>query len=129
MSVLNRYKELQMQLEAAKEKHEALNSDPEVQRLLEATSLFREAMSEYGLTSLQALVDLLEPGYAVVPGESLAGKPSATGKSRRKRPLMVYTNPHTGAVVEARSISNRTLREWREQWGDTEVLGWGVEKS
>jgi DNA-binding protein H-NS len=123
MSVLNKYKQLQEQLEQVKAAHDALEQDPQVQRMMEAGSFLRDLMSEYGLT-VQGIVDLLEPGHVVVPAGSVE---APARRARRQRPLKVYTNPHTGETVETRGGNHRTLREWRERWGDA-VADWAAEK-
>lgn len=123
MSKLSRFKQLQAQLEQAQAEHDALQQDPTIQRMQEAATFLRESMAEYEL-SLEDVVELLRPGHVIVK----AGSGAAAAKpARRQRTLMVYTNPHSGEVVETRGGNNKTLRQWRERWGDA-VSGWGVAK-
>ena len=45
-------------------------------------------------------------------------------KSRAKRPLKTYTNPHTGEQVKTKGGNQKTLIAWREQYGAEAVHSW-----
>ena len=48
-------------------------------------------------------------------------------KPRKRRPIKVYKNPHTGVTEESRGGNNKTLKEWKDQHGAKVVEGWVVE--
>lgn len=58
-----------------------------------------------------------------VDRESLESK-EKNGKSRKKRKLKVYTNPHTGDVIETRGGNHAVIKEWKAEYGADEVESW-----
>ncbi len=50
--------------------------------------------------------------------------PQGRTTARKQRPLKVYKNPHTGEVVKCRGSNNKTVRQWKEEYGEAEVSNW-----
>lgn len=46
------------------------------------------------------------------------------GRTKKQRPLKVYKNPHTGEVVKCRGANHKTIRQWKEEYGEEEVGKW-----
>jgi DNA-binding protein H-NS len=47
-------------------------------------------------------------------------------KAGKSQPLKRYTNPHTGDVVEARSLRKPKLQAWKKEHGEATVKSWAV---
>lgn len=47
-------------------------------------------------------------------------------KAGKSQPLKRYTNPHTGDVVDARSLRKPELQAWKEQYDEDTVKSWAV---
>jgi hypothetical protein len=67
--------------------------------------------------------DVLQILSVIDPSLSISAQPGIA-QTRTKRPIKVYTNPHTNEVVETRGGNHKTLNEWRKQWGKNEVQSW-----
>lgn len=113
-TVLARYKRVQMQIEQKEAEVKALEQSEQVQRILEFEALVKEIMAEYEV-EIDQLVDLLCPGATI----TTVVKP----KTKVRRSLKVYTNPHSGEVAKTRGRS-KVVSRWKERYGDEEVERW-----
>lgn len=50
--------------------------------------------------------------------------PAITAPARAKRPMKIFTNPHSGEVVRTRGANHRVLNQWRAKYGQDAVDTW-----
>ena len=99
-----------------------MENDKELKRELEFKEKLRDLMNEYDKSAKQ----MLEVLKAIDPSIQNRVESGSTSGSdgRKKRPLKTYRNPHTGEVVQTRGGNQKTLNEWRKQYGRDEVARW-----
>tara|TARA_B100000678_G_C18213376_1_gene504331 strand:- start:449 stop:805 length:357 start_codon:yes stop_codon:yes gene_type:complete len=117
MSTLGKYLEMERQLEELKQKMQRLEANPEMKREKEFLDRLNELLGEYGKTKGEA-VQLLSP-------QPVDSEKTTT---RRKRKLKIYQNPHTNEVVETRGGNHKTLKSWKNEYGQEEVESWVIEE-
>lgn len=78
------------------------------------------------LSELEALMEKHGKTGAEVAALVSPAPETEQPKQRRRRTLKRYTNPHTGEHVETRGGNNKKVREWKDQYGDEEVVSWAV---
>lgn len=83
---------------------------------------FKQDISDVLRKHDKTFTDLLEMFGKDVPSSSPR---TSTRKPRRSQPLKRYTNPHTGDVVEAKSLRKPELQAWKKEYGEEEVKSWG----
>ncbi|WP_304526814.1 histone-like nucleoid-structuring protein, MvaT/MvaU family [Halomonas sp. I5-271120] len=111
---INREKEMK-KLEAELER---MRQDPKLQAAQSFQKDVQELMEMHEISPDEA-VKLIKPELA----ETQAEKPKSEGRNKRR--LKVFTNPHTGERVETRGGNNKQLKEWKAQYGEETVNGWG----
>lgn len=116
MSMLAEYREIERQLQELRQRHESLQNSEELKRDLQFADELSTLVKEYGKTTAQ-VVQIIAP-------ELLADKPSAP--ARRQRATKVYTNPHTGQVIETKGGNHKGLRAWKDEHGADVVESWAV---
>lgn len=112
------YERLEQEKKKIEAKLEHLKKDEEFQQDMEFKQQIEEALKTYGKTR-QDLLKLFGPSTKE------PSKGAARQKGSQKQPLKRYTHPDTRKVVEARSLRNATLQEWKKEYGEETVKGWG----
>jgi hypothetical protein len=96
------------------EELDKLRNDDRLQKELEFSEKLEALLVEHNKTSKEVIM-LLDPSYGSSP---------AAATTKRKRALRIYTNPNTGEKVETYGGNNKTIRAWKEQYGEDKVKGW-----
>ena len=113
----------------ASKRHELRSLEEEIGRLQARAETLRQSrglqteiefeekllalLKEYG-KDLSGVVALLDP-------KSIT---TNSGRGRAKRVERVYLNPHTGERVATKGGNNKTLRTWKDKWGEDTVMSW-----
>jgi hypothetical protein len=118
MSLINELRTAEAAYEAAQARLTALRENPQLKTIQEFETALRALLGKYSM-SLKDVNHLLDPAYK-------EPKTKAPGKAGKSRSTRLYTNPHTGEVVDYYGGVNKILEEWREKWGVEEVKKWGV---
>ncbi|MFK8397759.1 histone-like nucleoid-structuring protein, MvaT/MvaU family [Pseudomonas sp. BGr12] len=96
---------------------ESLKNDAGLKKEIQFESDLKALLSEYG-KSVRDVVAILDP-------ESTRGvRVSAVQGSKRPRAVKVYTNPHTGEVVETKGGNHKVLKAWKSEHGAATVESW-----
>ncbi|MGP8289240.1 histone-like nucleoid-structuring protein, MvaT/MvaU family [Vreelandella zhanjiangensis] len=125
-SVLSDYIKKEQMLKQLQEELNALGSSSELKKELEFKEKLQELMTEHGKLA-RDVCEMLDPLYRSTSGKSAKATSSTDG--RKKRPLKVYKNPHTGQVVETRGGNHKVIQNWKAKFGNEEVVGWIVEET
>ncbi|AZE50357.1 transcriptional regulator MvaT, P16 subunit, putative [Pseudomonas chlororaphis] len=118
MSRLAEYRKLEQQLAAQLAELESMKSDSGLKKEMEFESKLRALLGEYGY-SLKDVINLLDP-------QAVRRAPTSESKtvSRKPRQVKVYKNPYTGEVVETKGGNQRTLKQWKTEYGADIVESW-----
>ncbi|MBS9405714.1 DNA binding protein [Halomonas sp. TRM85114] len=116
-NLLADYAQNERMLKDLQQKLERMQNDPKLQAELEFKEKLEALMKEYDKSSRDVL-ELLNPDHQAKPVEQ-------TGQ-RRKRKLKIYENPNSGEVVETRGGNQKTLKQWKDEFGDETVESWLV---
>lgn len=114
MSKLVEFREIEQQLAELLRRQEALKDDDELKKDLQFADDLNALINEYGKTPAQVI--------SIVAPELAVKKPA--GKARRQRAIKVYVNPHNSERVETKGGNNKTLKEWKQQYGANVVESW-----
>ena len=117
MSRLAEFRQLEQKLAAQLAELEAMKGSSELQKEIEFETKLRELLAKYGY-SLKDVINLLDP-----QGGRRAPAAQQTG-TRKARQVKVYTNPHTGEVVETKGGNHKILKEWKSKHGAATVESW-----
>ncbi|MDI5922482.1 DNA binding protein [Halomonas sp. LR5S13] len=117
-SLLTAYAQHEQQKQQLEKQLEEMRADPRLQAEIEFKDKLEALMKDYEKSAADVIA-LLDPKPA-----SSSAAPS-TGV-RRKRKLKIYKNPNTGEVVETRGGNQKTLKAWKEEFGDETVESWLV---
>lgn len=122
MGKISTYYQKKEMAEKLQQELQEMENDKELKRELEFKEKLRGLMSEYDKSAKQ----MLEVLKAIDPSIQNRVESGSTSGSdgRKKRPLKTYRNPHTGEVVQTRGGNQKTLNEWRKQYGRDEVARW-----
>jgi cupin superfamily acireductone dioxygenase involved in methionine salvage len=112
MSKLAELRQLQQEMEALEARKKALAESKEVQNEMAFEAGLNELMEKYSYTKADVL-RILNPAAA----------PKSTTSTRKQRTAKVYLNPHTGEEVVTKGGNHKTLKAWKEQYGE-EVNTW-----
>lgn len=112
MSKLAEYRQIEHELESLKLRQQQLAESQEVQNEMAFEAGLKELMSQFGYTNGDVL-RILSP----------SGAQAASTGSRKPRATKVYLNPHTGEKVVTKGGNHKTLKAWKEQYGE-EVSTW-----
>lgn len=121
MSLLSEYMKKEQLLKQLSEELQQLEKDQRLTSELEFKEKLEGLMKEYD-KSPAAVIEMLDPQPA---SRSAAAAPASTG-GRRKRKLKIYKNPNTGEVVETRGGNQKTLKAWKDEYGNDTVESWLV---
>ncbi|OOE11737.1 transcriptional regulator [Stutzerimonas degradans] len=113
MSKIAEYKRLESQLAEQLAALDKLKADSQLKQEIEFENRLKALLKEYGF-SLQTVLDILDPQPAG----------AIQTRSRRARTVKVYTNPHTGVVVETKGGNHRVLNAWKGEYGAQTVNAW-----
>ena len=114
------YKKKQLMDQLAQEIQE-MEQNNDLKKEFEFKDNLSKLMDQYG-KSAKDVLDVLGNIDPSVRGKGDAS--SSGGETRRKRPLKVYKNPHTGEVVKTRGGNQKDLNAWRQQYGREAVDSW-----
>lgn len=120
MSLLSEYMQMEQQLKKLQENMEKLQNDKRLKAELEFKEKLEALMREFDKSAAD-VITLLDPK----PVAAAAPKSAAAG-GRRKRKLKIYKNPTTGEVVETRGGNQKTLKAWKDEFGNDTVESWLV---
>ncbi|ART64391.1 histone-like nucleoid-structuring protein, MvaT/MvaU family [Kushneria marisflavi] len=121
MSLLNEYMKKEQLLKQLRDELQQLEQDQRLKGELEFKEKLEQLMQAHDKTAAD-VIDLLAPDDV-----TSAPRPSSVesqGPGRRKRKLKVYRNPHTAEVVETRGGNQKTLKAWKEEYGNDTVEQW-----
>lgn len=122
MSRLNEFRAAEEELRRQLEALDNLKKDASLQKELEFEAALKALMSEYEINA-QQLIQILDPEYRSASKDSGSEK-----KTRKKRELRVYTNPHDGQTIETKGGNHKVLKEWKAKWGADEVESWKAQR-
>ncbi|MFC0267349.1 histone-like nucleoid-structuring protein, MvaT/MvaU family [Kushneria aurantia] len=122
MSLLNEYMKKEQLLKQLRDELQQLEQDQRLQGELEFKQKLENLMQEHNKSSAE-VISILDPG-AEQTGSRGGTSASAQSGGRRKRKLKIYRNPHNGEVVETRGGNQKTLKAWKEQYGNDTVEQW-----
>ncbi|MCH4563649.1 MULTISPECIES: histone-like nucleoid-structuring protein, MvaT/MvaU family [Halomonas] len=120
MSLLSEYMQMEQQLKQLQENMEKLQNDKRLKTELEFKEKLEALMREFDKSAAEVIA-LLDPKSTAAS----APKAVAAG-GRRKRKLKIYKNPNTGEVVETRGGNQKTLKAWKDEYGNDTVESWLV---
>lgn len=120
MSLLSQYVQKEQQLKQIQEELERLENDERLKAELAFKDKLEALMREFGKSAAD-VINLLDPQGSAKPAAK-----SPIGGGRRKRKLKIYKNPNTGEVVETRGGNQKTLKAWKDQYGQDTVESWLV---
>lgn len=119
MSKLQEYRSLEEQIRELTDKLDALSNDEKLQKEIEFEQKLRELMGQYG-KSLKDVIAIIDPD------NKLTSAPRAVRAAapKRARKVKQYKNPHTGELVETKGGNHKTLKAWKQQYGNDTVESW-----
>ena len=121
MSLLSEYMKKEQLLKQLSEELQQLEKDQRLTSELEVKEKLEALMKEYD-KSPAAVIEMLDP-----QPESRSKPATQTNTAgRRKRKLKIYKNPNTGEVVETRGGNQKTLKAWKDEYGNDTVESWLV---
>ncbi|RXE48112.1 MULTISPECIES: histone-like nucleoid-structuring protein, MvaT/MvaU family [Chromohalobacter] len=121
MSLLSEYMKKEQLLKQLSEELQQLEKDQRLTSELEFKEKLEALMKEYD-KSPAAVIEMLDP-----QPESRSKPATQTNNvGRRKRKLKIYKNPNTGEVVETRGGNQKTLKAWKDEYGNDTVESWLV---
>jgi hypothetical protein len=123
-SVLSDYIKKEQMLKQLQEELQALESNSELKKELEFKEKLQTLMTEHGKLA-RDVCEMLDPSYL---SSSVKATKTSSTDGRKKRPLKVFKNPHTGEVVETRGGNHNVIKEWKAKFGNEEVVSWIVEE-
>ena len=114
MNKLVKYNEVKSQVEQLSRRMQELENDESLKKLLRFSDELEQLMQSFEMSREDVM--------------KLWGKEESklknSDKRRGKRPLKVYTNPHTNEVVKTKGGNHKILNAWREQYSKEEVDSW-----
>lgn len=114
MDKLTQLKRKQAQLEKIQQEVESLSKSKDVQKEVAFARELERLLKKYGKT-----VDDITKSPAVKKKAA-----PAKARTRKRRKLKIYVNPHTGERVETRGGNQKTLKAWKAEYGNDEVESW-----
>lgn len=135
MSIFDEYIKYKKQIESLEKEMERLRNSPEVKEELERREDLAKRHEKH-LELIKLEVDRLtnNPEFQrqrrirAALRESEDSVASQPAKARKERRVMVYKNPHSGEVLKTKGANHKKLREWRDNYGASEVRGWRVDE-
>ncbi|KAF2407287.1 histone-like nucleoid-structuring protein, MvaT/MvaU family [Pseudomonas antarctica] len=118
MSRLAEFRAAEKALQEQLAQLESLKNDAGLKKEIEFEEKLQGLMKQYG-KGLRDIISILDPNPGKA-GATLAAAP----KQRRARVVKVYSNPHTGELIETKGGNHRGLKAWKEQYGAATVDSW-----
>lgn len=115
-AIITKYYSKLDELESLKAEIENLKSSEELKQELKFKAAIEKLMDDHSMDA-KSVLKVLE---GIDPNLHAKG---VTGP-RKARPMMKYTNPHTGEVVKTKGGNHKTLKEWKAEYGEQEVDSW-----
>ncbi|SDK73332.1 H-NS family protein MvaT [Franzmannia pantelleriensis] len=122
MSLLSAYMQKEQLLKQLTEELQNMESDQRLKAELEFKEKLEALMKEFDKSAAD-VIELLDPKPA---NKAAAKAPATSAGGRRKRKLKIYKNPNTGEVVETRGGNQKTLKAWKDEFGNDTVESWLV---
>ncbi len=122
MSLLNEYMKKEQLLKQLRDELQQLEQDQRLKGELEFKEKLDQLMQSHDKTAAD-VIDILDPND-VQSATRQSSSSDSQGAGRRKRKLKVYRNPHSGEVVETRGGNQKTLKAWKEEYGNDTVEQW-----
>ncbi len=119
MTSLAEYQKKTALLKQLQEEVERIETDPGFKSQIEFVQRIDALLEEYG-KDRNALAALLPPKASA----RLDNEDGRKGGNRKPSTLKVYKNPETGEVVKAKSLNQKTLRRWVDEYGKETVQEW-----
>lgn len=111
MSKLAQLHKKQTELEKLQAEVESLKKSKDVQKEMAFVEDLHKLLDKYGKK--------LEDVAALAPARA-----ASPARTRKRRKLKVYVNPHTGEKIETRGGNHRILKAWKAEYGADEVENW-----
>ncbi|GAB2798301.1 transcriptional regulator MvaT [Halomonas shantousis] len=121
MSLLSEYMKKEQLLKQLDEELKQLEQDQRLKSELDFKQKLESLMSEYGKNATD-VAEFLNVGSET---RATSAKAPSTG-GRRKRKLKIYKHPETGEVIETRGGNHKTLKAWKDEYGNDTVEEWLV---
>ncbi|WP_448651189.1 histone-like nucleoid-structuring protein, MvaT/MvaU family [Pseudomonas fluorescens] len=118
MSRLAEFRAAEKALQEQLAQLESLKNDAGLKKEIEFEEKLQGLMKHYG-KGLRDIISILDPNHGKA-GVTSAAAP----KQRRARVVKVYSNPHTGELIETKGGNHRGLKAWKEQYGAATVDSW-----
>lgn len=124
----NKLKELRTKealLNKLKAELSALENDRELKADLKLRGEIEALLKKYKrpVSHLAILFDF-DSATAVTKRRGKAKPAAEPARTRRRRKLKVYKNPHTGETVKTRGGNHRVLKAWKAEHGSEVVESW-----
>ncbi|WP_106478035.1 histone-like nucleoid-structuring protein, MvaT/MvaU family [Phytohalomonas tamaricis] len=120
MSLINEYTKKEQLLKQLQAELQQLEQDDRLKAEIEFKDKLEALMSEYSKNPGD-VIQMIAPERAE---QDKAVASNEAQSSRRKRKLKVYKNPNTGEVIETRGGNHKTLKAWKEEYGNDTVESW-----
>lgn len=117
-SLISKYAQKEQLLKQLQEELLKLEQNDELKKELEFKEQLEMLMKEYDKTS-QEVIQIIAP-------ERFFTETETKKTTRKPRKLKVYKNPNTGEVIKTRGGNQKTLKAWKEEYGDEVVESWLV---
>ena len=121
MAKINEYYKKKQLMDQLAQEIQEMEQNNDLKKEFEFKDKLNKLMEQYGKSAKEVLEVLgnIDPS---VRGK--ADNTSANGEPRKKRPVKVYKNPHSGEVVKTRGGNQKDLNAWRQQYGREAVDSW-----
>ncbi|TVP88813.1 MAG: H-NS histone [Pseudomonadaceae bacterium] len=119
MSKLQEYRSLEDQIRDLTDKLHALSNDDKLKKEIEFEEKLRDLMNQYN-KSLKDVIAIIDPDNKLTP----SAKASKASGPKRARKVKQYKNPHNGEIVETKGGNHKTLKAWKQQYGNDTVESW-----
>ena len=119
MSKLQEYRSLEDQIRDLTDKLNTLSNDDKLKKEIEFEEKLRDLMGQYN-KSLKDVIAIIDPDNKLAP----AARVSKPAGSKRPRKVKQYKNPHNGDVIETKGGNHKTLKAWKQEYGNDTVESW-----
>eukprot|EP01013_Petalomonas_cantuscygni_P032367 TRINITY_DN5888_c0_g1_i1.p4 TRINITY_DN5888_c0_g1~~TRINITY_DN5888_c0_g1_i1.p4 ORF type:complete len:143 (-),score=10.12 TRINITY_DN5888_c0_g1_i1:5379-5744(-) len=117
MAKLSNYLEKKRLMDKLADELRQLEEDTGLKRELQFEADIKALLKEYDFTAKHAFNVLAAVDPSLAPN-------TASKSDGPKRAMKTYKNPHTGEIVKTRGGNQKTLNEWRKEYGAETVASW-----
>lgn len=121
MSLLNEYMQKEKLLEQLQKELQEMEGRQELTKELEFKHKLQDLLTEHKKNE-EEVIEMLDPD-GKIRGLDKQEEEQKPGQ-RKKRKEKTYINPHSGEKVVTRGGNQKTLKQWREEYGHDEVESW-----